>query len=67
MLTVIYNTYGTFIFQAQRKGWTPLLALVCFATTLGTAIPVGYCLGVMNTTAEVHTYIRTYIVAQKYK
>ncbi|XP_018795871.1 PREDICTED: solute carrier family 2, facilitated glucose transporter member 1-like isoform X1 [Bactrocera latifrons] len=43
--------------DTQRKGWTPLLALVCFATTLGTAIPVGYCLGVMNTPAE---YIKSW-------
>ncbi|XP_054740029.1 solute carrier family 2, facilitated glucose transporter member 1-like [Anastrepha obliqua] len=43
--------------DTQRKGWTPLLALVCVATTFGTAIPVGYCLGVMNTPAE---YIKSW-------
>ncbi|XP_037946309.1 solute carrier family 2, facilitated glucose transporter member 1-like isoform X2 [Teleopsis dalmanni] len=33
------------------EGWTPLLFIVSLATTIGTAVPVGYCLGSLNTPA----------------
>lgn len=39
--------------QPKRVGWTPILLLICVATTIGAVIPVGYALGVMNTPAEV--------------
>jgi hypothetical protein len=40
----------------QVQGWTPLLVLTGVATTLGSSIPVGYNIGVMNTPAHVRQY-----------
>ncbi|XP_021917078.1 solute carrier family 2, facilitated glucose transporter member 3-like isoform X4 [Zootermopsis nevadensis] len=40
-------------FQKQLQGWTPLLVLTGVATTLGSSIPVGYNIGVMNTPAHI--------------
>ncbi|KAH8394643.1 hypothetical protein KR222_000857, partial [Zaprionus bogoriensis] len=36
------------IFFAQKPKWSKLLLLVAFATTLGAAVPTGYCIGVIN-------------------
>ncbi|XP_028893470.2 solute carrier family 2, facilitated glucose transporter member 3 isoform X2 [Zeugodacus cucurbitae] len=37
----------------KKAQWSPLLALVGFATTLGAAVPVGYCIGVINAPASI--------------
>jgi hypothetical protein len=37
----------------QLQGWTPLLVVTGVATTVGSSIPVGYNIGVMNTPAHV--------------
>ncbi|XP_064542929.1 solute carrier family 2, facilitated glucose transporter member 7-like isoform X1 [Drosophila montana] len=35
------------------EGWTWLLFLICLTTTLGTTVPVGYFLGVLNAPAKL--------------
>ncbi|XP_054739317.1 solute carrier family 2, facilitated glucose transporter member 3 [Anastrepha obliqua] len=39
----------------KKPQWNALLALVGFATTLGAAVPVGYCIGVINAPATIIT------------
>ncbi|XP_012160829.1 solute carrier family 2, facilitated glucose transporter member 1-like isoform X1 [Ceratitis capitata] len=50
----------------KRVGWTPILLLICVATTIGAVIPVGYALGVMNTPAEVIKKWVTASVSKRY-
>ncbi|XP_067631515.1 solute carrier family 2, facilitated glucose transporter member 1 [Eurosta solidaginis] len=37
----------------QKQKWSALLALVSFAATLGSAVPCGYCIGVINAPAKI--------------
>ncbi|XP_049317599.1 solute carrier family 2, facilitated glucose transporter member 3 [Bactrocera dorsalis] len=37
----------------KKPQWSALLALVGFATTFGAAVPVGYCIGVINAPASL--------------
>ncbi|XP_017865211.1 PREDICTED: solute carrier family 2, facilitated glucose transporter member 1 [Drosophila arizonae] len=37
----------------QKQTWSKLLLLVAFATTLGAAVPTGYCIGVINAPATL--------------
>ncbi|XP_017839081.1 solute carrier family 2, facilitated glucose transporter member 1 isoform X2 [Drosophila busckii] len=39
--------------QQTRAPWGKLLLLVAFATTLGAAVPTGYCIGVINAPAAI--------------
>ncbi|XP_066995888.2 solute carrier family 2, facilitated glucose transporter member 5 isoform X2 [Anabrus simplex] len=41
------------IFLQHVHGWTPLLILAGVVTTLGSSVPVGYTIGVMNTPAHI--------------
>ena len=41
----------------QAAGWTPLLAAAAAVVTLGSAMPVGYNIGVINTPAAVRTIV----------
>ncbi|XP_013113676.1 solute carrier family 2, facilitated glucose transporter member 1 isoform X2 [Stomoxys calcitrans] len=36
----------------EKPGWGKLLTLVGFAATFGSAVPVGYCIGVVNSPAD---------------
>ncbi|EDW02268.1 solute carrier family 2, facilitated glucose transporter member 7 isoform X2 [Drosophila grimshawi] len=37
----------------EGEGWTWLLLLICVTTTVGTTVPVGYFIGVLNAPAEI--------------
>lgn len=50
----------------QLQGWTPLLVLTGVATTLGSSIPVGYNIGVMNTPAHIIREFCNETVAARY-
>ena len=39
----------------KNPSWNKLLVLIGFATTFGTAVPVGYCIGVINSPSAVST------------
>ncbi|XP_049956586.1 solute carrier family 2, facilitated glucose transporter member 1-like isoform X2 [Schistocerca serialis cubense] len=39
--------------KGQQQGWTPLLVFVGIITAVGSCIPVGYNIGVMNTPAHI--------------
>lgn len=47
----IVASFNVVYFQAGR--WTKQLAFVGYGATIGSAIPAGYCVGVMNSPAEV--------------
>ncbi|XP_075167870.1 sugar transporter 1 isoform X2 [Haematobia irritans] len=38
--------------SAKQPKWGKLLTLVAFASTFGSAVPVGYCIGVINSPAD---------------
>ncbi|KAK7867028.1 hypothetical protein R5R35_005672 [Gryllus longicercus] len=39
--------------QAKVQGWTPLLVVIGMVSILGSSVPVGYNIGVMNTPAHI--------------
>lgn len=44
---------NTSVNREQLQGWSPLLLVTGVATTIGSSIPVGYNIGVMNTPAHI--------------
>lgn len=51
--TSSYSLHSLYIFQ--RVKWSGLLLMVGIVTTLGIAVPVGYNIGVINSTGELIT------------
>ncbi|EDW85589.1 uncharacterized protein Dwil_GK23076 [Drosophila willistoni] len=47
------NTIELIARQQQRSKWGKLLILVAFATTIGGAVPTGYCIGVINAPSKL--------------
>ncbi|KAM8714314.1 hypothetical protein ACLKA7_014444 [Drosophila subpalustris] len=50
----------------QKQPWSKLLLLVAFATTLGAAVPTGYCIGVINSPAALMQVWCNQTIHEKY-
>ncbi|XP_030563135.1 solute carrier family 2, facilitated glucose transporter member 3-like isoform X1 [Drosophila novamexicana] len=50
----------------QKPPWSKLLLLVAFATTLGAAVPTGYCIGVINAPSALMKIWCSQTVLEKY-
>lgn len=50
----------------QKPPWSKLLILVAFATTLGAAVPTGYCIGVINAPAAIMKVWCNQTIHEKY-
>lgn len=48
-----YNTCPTLALQDEQPKWSWTLKLAMYGATLGAAVPVGYCTGVVNSPAVV--------------
>lgn len=60
------SSSNTSVNAEEFQGWTPLLVLTGVATTLGSSIPVGYNIGVMNTPAHIIREFCNATVADRY-
>ncbi|XP_034479166.1 solute carrier family 2, facilitated glucose transporter member 1 isoform X2 [Drosophila innubila] len=50
----------------NKQPWSKLVLLVAFATTLGAAVPTGYCIGVINSPADLMKVWCNQTIHEKY-